>query len=59
MHTTTPPKRATNTLTITIDQTRIARGHSPHRTGAGVMADRRTRRNRTRNARNRTALREW
>lgn len=46
-------------LVIRIDQTRIARGHSAHRGGAGQHAHRATKRMRTRGDERRAALRGW
>lgn len=50
MHTTKPIKsRRQTTITIPpVDPTKIARGHRPHRGGAGVHADRRLKRLKTR-----------
>lgn len=45
------PKRNKGfTVIISVDQTKVKRGHQSHRSGAGVHADRRTRRQRTRRA---------
>jgi hypothetical protein len=41
-----------------IDPTRVSRGHSPRRSGAGIHADRRLRRQHTRGAQVRRALAE-
>lgn len=50
---------STKNITMTLprlDLTRLKRGHSAHRSGAGVHYDRRTNRLRTRSAKRRAAL---
>lgn len=61
MHVTTPPKnRNRTTITLpTIDPTKIARGHRPHRGGSGVHADRRLKRLKTRGEQMREAVGVW
>ncbi len=59
MYKTTITKKDLNHIVIHLDLTKIARGHQIHRAGAGVHGDRRTKRNRTRGNRNRTAIRDW
>lgn len=44
------------TLHIKVDHTKVARGHQPHITGAGVHKDKRTKRQRTRAASFRAAV---
>lgn len=46
------------TITIRTDYSKIARGHSTHKSGAGTHADRRQKRQRTRGAANRAAMRD-
>lgn len=41
-----------------VDVVRVARGHTPRRSGAGIHADRRLRRQQTRDAQTRRALEE-
>jgi hypothetical protein len=45
-------------LEIEVKLWKVGRGHSAHRGGAGAMGDRRTKRQRTRSEKNRTAIRE-
>lgn len=47
------------TIKLDVDPTKVARGHSPHRGGAGVHQDRRTKRNRTRSAQRRAAINDY
>jgi hypothetical protein len=47
-----------NTITIKIDPLRVKRGHQPHNSGSGVHADRRVRRQNTRSAQLRKALKD-
>ena len=51
-------KRRANRLAISgkVDPLRLARGHAPRKSGAGVHADRRLRRQHTRGARLRQVL---
>lgn len=50
MHTVHAPKSDRNTMTITIDPSKVARGHQPHRSGSGKHGDRRSKRLKTRRA---------
>ena len=45
-------------LEIDVKPWKVGRGHSSHRGGSGLHKDRRTKRNRTRGAQNRNAIRE-
>jgi len=56
MHTVTMPKKDRNSFTITIDHSKVARGHQAHLSGAGKHGDRRTKRLRTRSAQRRAAM---
>ena len=47
------------TLELDVKPWKFSRGHRPHRGGAGKHHDRRTKRNRTRAAKKRNAIREW
>lgn len=38
---------------------KVETGHRPHMTGGGIHGDRRTKRNRTRGAQKRNAIKEW
>lgn len=58
MITLTAKKTDTNTLTIRVDQTRIATGHRAHRGGAGTHQNRRNKRHNTRGAQLRRALKD-
>jgi len=51
-------KKETITLTIQVKPWKVGRGHSEHRSGAGVHGDRRTKRQRTRSEQNRNAIKE-
>lgn len=44
------------TIKLDVDPTKVARGHQPHRSGAGIHQDRRTKRLRTRSAQRRAAI---
>jgi hypothetical protein len=57
--TATTTKAHETTVKITIDPSKIAKGHQPHRSGAGQHAHRSTKRNRTRSQQKTTALRDW
>lgn len=61
MHTTTPIKsrNPTSIKLPPVDPTKIARGHRPHRGGAGIHADRRLKRLRTRGDQRREAVGVW
>lgn len=58
MITLTQKKEETLTLTIRVDQTRIATGHRAHRGGAGLHQNRRNKRHNTRGAQLRRALKD-
>jgi hypothetical protein len=52
-------KKPKVSFTIPFDPSKVARGHRPHRSGAGKHADKRTKRLRTRGTKDRAAIREW
>lgn len=45
--------------TIKLDAPKVSKGHQPHRSGSGVHKDRRTKRNRTRNASTKKEIGTW
>ena len=51
--------RDIRTLEINVKPWKVGMGHKAHRGGAGKHGDRRTKRNRTRAAKNRKAIGEW
>lgn len=58
MITLTPKTAKNNTLTIRVDQTKVATGHKAHRSGAGVHQHRGNKRHNTRGAQLRRALKD-
>lgn len=56
MHTPTAPKKRNITFTVTTDLSKVARGHTQHRSGAGKHKHKCANRLGTRNARNRAAM---
>lgn len=58
MITLTPKAKNNNTITISVNQNRIATGHKAHRSGAGIHQHRGNKRHNTRGAQLRRALRD-
>ena len=56
MKTLTPKKAVPNTITVTVDPTKVSRGHWVRPSGAGKHMDKRAKRYRTRDAAFRKAL---
>ena len=56
MKTLTPKKAVSNTITVTVDPTKVSRGHWVRPSGAGNHMDKRAKRYRTRDAAFRKAL---
>ena len=56
MKTLTPKKKDSNTVVVTVDPTKVSRGHWDRPSGAGKHADKRDKRARTRGAAFRKAM---